>query len=162
MLQLCLRLLSSRLAAGNVVDELIVTEKMKKQASLQKDSRASLQLQDYLGRLKQKHVLARRLQVLCVLANLSFSLDATSASYVPIPFYVYAALTPISWTRYISFTLPAVPSSSQRMDVGLPIVSSVSSVPAPRPHKEAPADTVPETVLLRDCLFVMHGIDGQV
>jgi hypothetical protein len=86
MLQLCLRLLSSRLAAGNVVDELIVTEKMKKQASLQKDSRASLQLQDYLGRLKQKHVLARRLQVLCVLANLSFSLDATSASYVPYRF----------------------------------------------------------------------------
>jgi hypothetical protein len=85
MLQLCLRLLSSRLAAGSVVDELIVTEKMKKQALLQKDSRASLQLQDYLGRLKQKHVLARRLQILCVLANLSFSLDATSASYVLYP-----------------------------------------------------------------------------
>ena len=82
MLQLCLRLLGSRLAAGSVVDELVVTEKMKKQASLQKDSRASLQLQDYLGRLKQKHVLTRRLQVLCVLANLSFSPDAATASYV--------------------------------------------------------------------------------
>ena len=86
MLQLCLRLLSSRLAAGSIVDELIVTEKMKKQASLQKDSRASLQLQDCLGRLKQKHVLTRRLQVLCVLANLSFSPDASSSSYVTWPF----------------------------------------------------------------------------
>lgn len=84
LLQLCLRLLSSRLAAGSVVDELTVTEKMKKQASLQKDSRASLQLQDYLGRLKQKHILTRRLQVLCVLANLSFSPDSASPSYVPL------------------------------------------------------------------------------
>ena len=93
MLQLCLRLLSSRLAAGSIVDEIIVTEKLKKQASLQKDSRASLQLQDYLGRLKQKHVLNRRLQVLCVLANLSFSLDSSSASYVQYPAYLRSCLT---------------------------------------------------------------------
>ena len=163
MLQLCLRLLSSRLAAGSIVDEIIVTEKLKKQASQQKDSRASLQLQDYLGRLKQKHVLNRRLQVLCVLANLSFSLDSSSASYVQYP-CVSSLMSHLRLTvrRYVSFTLPAVPSSSQRLDVALPSALVVPSAPGPRPHKDAPSDTVPETTLLRDCLFVMHGIDGQV
>ena len=119
MLQLCLRLLSSRLAAGSIVDEIIVTEKLKKQASLQKDSRASLQLQDYLGRLKQKHVLNRRLQVLCVLANLSFSPDSSSASYVQHPAHLRSCLTRV---------FPCAGTSRSRFQRCLPLHSDWMSL----------------------------------
>jgi hypothetical protein len=163
MLQLCLRLLSSRLAAGIVVDELIIIEKMKKQASVQKDSLAALQLQNYLGRLKQKHVLTRRLQVLCVLANLSFSPDSAIASYVDvIPDLSAYSLIRSFLHRYISFNLPSA-SSPQRLDLALTSSTSAEpSIPAVRLHKQVPLDSLPEAALLRDCLFVMHGIDGQV